>query len=264
MAQEKRALGAEILLRLSHKHDGKWDKIIADVRSKAAIDLSQPAGYDLFGWEPVTILDEGYPEKLKNAIQPPFVLFAKGDLSILSQDLLLLICPSRYTFESRVGAMLGLMRDERLPVIIDWHDPDASAAGNGTALEALRAYQNSGVPFAVVIPASAKDRETLGDEIAASGGLALCEAFPGCDRRPDPAFGRIGAHLAKAALVLGGEPNSPAAMETTFALSAGIDVGALAWGALNPSGRFCQELVRNGAELIASVEHAKALLGRES
>ena len=104
----------------------------------------------------------------------------------------------------------------------------------------------------------------LGDEITASGGLALCEAFPGSDRRVDPSFGRIGAHLAKAALVLGGEPHSSAVMETSFALNAGIDVGALAWGALNPSGKFCQELVREGAELIASVEHAAALLGRGS
>ena len=42
--------------------------------------------YDSKGVEIVTVYDEAYPEKLKEISTPPLVLYAKGDVSLLSTD----------------------------------------------------------------------------------------------------------------------------------------------------------------------------------
>src|SRR5690606_6644757 len=43
----------------------------------------------------ITILDNGYPELLKNIYQPPWVLYCKGDLSLLKENLKIAVVGSR-------------------------------------------------------------------------------------------------------------------------------------------------------------------------
>ena len=269
MEQDSFLSGRDYLVALSHRYEGKWDPIYNDIRNRATEDVSAyfPTEEELKGWTPVTILDEDkYPRKLRSAVaKPPFVIYAKGDLGHLAatEDALLIISPRAYSHYSAASAMVMAARDKKIPAVILWNDPDAEMAGNGYALEALRAYQWSKVPFIVVIPPLCRDPEAIANEVAATGGLAIMEAFPGSERRSDPMACRIGTGLAKAALVLGGTalPNA-ASWAALLALNAGLDVGALAWPALSSNGKLCHDLIRDGALCVSDPEDLLTLLGK--
>lgn len=257
--------GRQILIRLAKKDGNDWSRMCADIKFKAdVLNIEDPTPEELGGWEPITVLDENYPERLwKGASRPPLVFFAKGDMANLVPDALMIISPKSYAFESKISAFVLFIAQAKIPAVIVWHNPDHSMADNGFALEALHAYQNSGVPFVVILPQDTRDIDALADEIAASGGLALTERYPGAPARPDVASARIGAGISKAALVLAGGERSAAGIDAAFALNAGIDVGALPWPPLTPAGEICNSLIRDGAACVSRIEDVQDLLGRQ-
>jgi len=75
----------EILVYLSLKYDGDWDKIYSDVSSKKEHDEEEvKKALQSLKSNYITIGDEEYPESLKPMFKPPFVLFYYGDISLLS------------------------------------------------------------------------------------------------------------------------------------------------------------------------------------
>ena len=66
----------EIIAALAVKYDGVWEKIYEAVKNKEEIDVNKYMEIlekSKYGW--LTLLDEGYPEKLKKVQKPPFCLF---------------------------------------------------------------------------------------------------------------------------------------------------------------------------------------------
>lgn len=253
----------QAIIRIARKNQNAWGTVYADIRGgNYAYDVEDPTPEELRGWEPITILDDAYPNNLRqHGMRPPFVLFAKGNMANLVPDALMIISPKRYTFEGKIGAFLQLIVQAGIPAIILWHNPDHDSADNGFALDALRAYQGSGVPFTVILPDDAEDIDAIADGIAASGGLALTEHYPGTPRRLGESCARIGAALSKAALVLAGDKGSHAGIDAAFALNAGLDVGALPWLPLTPAGELCNSLIREGAACVTCIEDVRELLG---
>lgn len=263
MSQET-LTGRQALIRVVKKNENDWTRVFADLKSRTDVSgVEDPAPAELRGWEPITLLDDAYPQNVRqNCPRPPFVLFAKGNMANLVPGALLIISPKRYSFESRIEAFLRLIAQAKVPAVILWRNPDRDMANNGFALEALRAYKNSGVPFTVLLPEDAEDIDALADGIAASGGLALTERYPGAPRKTDAVCARIGATLSKAALVLAGSNGSTAGIDAAYALNAGIDVGAIPWTPLTPAGEYCNSLIRDGAACVSRVEDVLELLGR--
>ena len=76
----------ELLVAVSVKNNGDWDKIIKFIRTR-----EKPTGEEIEKFSPladqaITILDEDYPETWKNSYMPPIVLFYKGgEKSLLSK-----------------------------------------------------------------------------------------------------------------------------------------------------------------------------------
>ena len=99
--------GREALIALSLRHAGDWDKIHADVRTRA--DLSDVDPEDL-PENAVTILDPEYPESLKNSPKPPFVLWYDGDVSLLSSGRILSLAGSAHPSEygEKVSEDIGM------------------------------------------------------------------------------------------------------------------------------------------------------------
>ena len=75
----------ENLLYLALKHKGEWNLIYEDISNHTEIDeVEAKSLIDTVKSNYITLLDEEYPESLKDAYKPPFVLFYYGDISLLS------------------------------------------------------------------------------------------------------------------------------------------------------------------------------------
>lgn len=72
----------DILIAISKKHNGEWEeweKIYHDISNKSFDYECEPSTDKC-----ITILDEEYPERLKNnCCRPPFVLYYEGDINLL-------------------------------------------------------------------------------------------------------------------------------------------------------------------------------------
>ena len=72
----------EILLYLALKHKGDWNPIYEDISKHVEINHEEAEKLiSTVKSSYITILDEEYPESLKNAYKPPFVLFYYAILS---------------------------------------------------------------------------------------------------------------------------------------------------------------------------------------
>ena len=78
-----------ILIWFAIKYKGDWDKIYQALEEKEKISLKELKRLENRMKEEeikaITILDLGYPNQLKKAYKPPFVLFYKGNLDILKR-----------------------------------------------------------------------------------------------------------------------------------------------------------------------------------
>ena len=72
-----------ILLGLAIKHNGNWSGIYHDLQQKDYEGAEALA--EAYTGSFITILDEEYPDYLKQAYKPPFVLFYNGDISLLKK-----------------------------------------------------------------------------------------------------------------------------------------------------------------------------------
>lgn len=74
----------QILLALSLKYNGDWDKIYEALQGKEEVDVEKLTGG--FTTPYITVLDEEYPSSLKQTFKPPFVLFYYGDINLLKDE----------------------------------------------------------------------------------------------------------------------------------------------------------------------------------
>ena len=79
--------GRNLLLYLSIKYEGDWDKIYCAIKAKEKISKEEVEEVVSTNKTPfITIIDDEYPDALKNIYKPPFVLFYYGDLSLLNNS----------------------------------------------------------------------------------------------------------------------------------------------------------------------------------
>lgn len=100
----------ELLIYLSLIYKGKWDDICKAVQEKKRVvpeEVKRMVG--TLKYNAVTLLDEGYPQVLMHGNKPPFVLYYKGNLSILK---------GRHKFLGVIGSRnptrYGLEQGERI------------------------------------------------------------------------------------------------------------------------------------------------------
>lgn len=79
--------GREILIALAIKYNGSWDKIYSEIFNNQT-DYAELHQYlcNIDTENCLTILDTEYPQALKNIFNPPFVLFIKGDRTLLQNQ----------------------------------------------------------------------------------------------------------------------------------------------------------------------------------
>ena len=75
----------EVLAQYSWKYDGDWSSI-----SKALAAAEEP-GHAVISDRYITIFDEAYPDSLRQLRFPPWVLYYRGDLSLLKQPAITIV-----------------------------------------------------------------------------------------------------------------------------------------------------------------------------
>lgn len=76
----------DILLHLSLKHDGDWDRMFASIKAKEPLNSEEVAkSYERIQCNFLTLLDPDYPVGLTRGYQPPFLLYYYGDLQLLKK-----------------------------------------------------------------------------------------------------------------------------------------------------------------------------------
>lgn len=200
----------------------------------------------------LTLGDSRYPELLKTIVDPPPVLFVRGNPNALSLPQLAIVGSRNPTPSGRETARAfarhlaatGLAITSGLAIGID-------GAGHQGALDA------DGVTIAVfgcgidtVYPTS---QTTLAEAILERGAL-VSEFAPGTPptRHNFPQRNRIVSGLSLGTLVVEAARTSGSLITARFALEQGREVFAVPGSIHSPQSRGCHRLIRQGAKLVES------------
>ncbi len=140
--------GRDILLYLSKKYEGSWDKIFDAVKRKEIIKKELLSEYKAnLKCNYVTLIDDAYPESIKQIYQPPFVLYYYGDLSLMN---------NYYSNLSVVGSRKAKQENEELTYKI------ISGLANDFVIVSGLAYGIDSIAHKAIIDAGGKTIAVLG------------------------------------------------------------------------------------------------------
>lgn len=203
----------------------------------------------------LTLADPRYPAPLLQLADPPFLLYAEGDLACLARPMLAIV-------GSRHATAQGLDHAENFARHLSqsgWCVVSGLAAGiDGAAHQG--ALQGPGRTIAVVgtgldrvYPAS---HRLLARRILDTGGLMLSEFVPGSPPRAShfPQRNRVIAGLSRGTLVVEAAPKSGSLITARMALDANREVFAIPGSIHSPHSRGCHQLIKQGAKLVETAQ----------
>ncbi|BAL82236.1 putative DNA protecting protein DprA [Selenomonas ruminantium subsp. lactilytica TAM6421] len=198
----------------------------------------------------VSILEENYPEVLREIYAPPVILYYNG---ILESDArrVAMVGSRRY---SGYGQAIALEFGEKLAAagltVVSGAARGIDSFSHLGALKGGRTVAVLGCGVDIAYPS--ENRKLLYD-IADSGGAVISEYEPGT--RPLPAYfparNRIISGLAEGTLVVEAAERSGSLITAEMALAAGRDVYAIPGSIYAPGCAGCNNLIRQGAKLVA-------------
>lgn len=200
----------------------------------------------------ITILDDCYPEALRNLALPPYVLYYKGNFDLLK-------APSISVVGSRMMTPYAEKMTETLirPLCEDFVIVSGLAKGVDAKAHALGLQGRStiavlGCGIDRIYPSQNRDLANL----IAQKGLILSE-YPGKAeplKHRFPWRNRIVAALGNATVVMQADLKSGSMITVSEALNLGKDVYTIPYGLDSPEGSGCNLLIQQGAYMILSPE----------
>lgn len=243
----------DVLLALALKYDGDWMKIWHCIEKRDYISNQEVEEAKKLNLDYITLLDEQYPNVLKNIHNPPFILFYKGDISILDRKYISVVGtrePSEYGLfmtekivkglcDNGYGVVSGLaigVDAKAHQVCLDNDMPTIAVLGNG-----LNKYY-------------LKSNEKLFNDIINYGGLILTEYPPNVEATPDKFCfrNRIVASLGSGVLVTEAHPKSGTMITVKDALFIGKDVYVVPHNCT--SNTIGNRWIKEGAILVENAE----------
>ncbi len=248
----------DVLLYLSYIYKGEYDQILKAIKEKKPLKDKEDAIFNYvssLNVKAITIMDDEYPPLLRQIYKPPFVIYYKGDISILnrSESKILGVVGSRkltkYGYQS-ISSIVGytIKKDNSIVVI-------SGLARGADYLGEISAYKENGTIISVlasgldiIYPSSSsylymqKERH-----------LILSE-YP-LNTPPLPHHfilrNRIIAGLASTILIGEGEERSGTSITANLALENGKNVCCIPTNIFSEK-KLCNELIKSGAYLISS------------
>ncbi|NCP66588.1 MAG: DNA-protecting protein DprA [Paraglaciecola sp.] len=196
-----------------------------------------------------------YPPLLKQTASPPLILFARGQLSILSNPQLAIV-GSRNPSHSGKTCARSFARDL---AACGWTITSGMALGID-ALAHLGALDAQGNTIAVmgcgIDAIYPKKHAALAASILANQGLIISEFAPNSPAKPEnfPRRNRIISGLSLGTLVVEAALKSGSLITARYALEQNREVFAIPGNIFNPMAQGCHHLIQQGAKLITSVQ----------
>lgn len=208
----------------------------------------------------ITLADETYPKALLEIHDPPILLYANGDISLLNQHNFSVVgsrsataagIENAYAFSFHL-AQYGWNIVSGMATGID-------AAAHNAAMDAFEKFKNCGSTIAVlgtgidlVYPSSNRN---LAHQISKNGVL-ISEFHLGKRAMPYhfPMRNRIVASLSQGTLVVEAARKSGSLITARVASEMGKEVFAIPGSIHSPQSRGCHQLIKQGAKLVESAQ----------
>ncbi|MEH7110462.1 DNA-processing protein DprA [Bacillus sp. JJ1764] len=203
----------------------------------------------------VTIFDKEYPQHLKEIYQPPWALFAKGDLSLLAANPKLAVVGSRQVTQYGINAIRHIF-----PELIKNDVLIVSGLAKGVdTLAHEYAMKNHGKTIAVIAGGlyHIYPRENINLALDMMKTQLIVSEYPP-DTKPQrwhfPARNRIISGLSKGTFIIEAKRKSGSLITANYAVNEGRDVFSLPGSIFNPNSNGANELIQQGAKLVTGAE----------
>ncbi|SFA74236.1 MULTISPECIES: DNA-processing protein DprA [unclassified Bacillus (in: firmicutes)] len=217
--------------------------------------LEQMRQYETNAIKVITIFDKEYPPALKEIYQPPWALFAKGNIELLKLEPKLAVVGSRQATQYGKNAIRLLFPDliERGIVIVSGLAKGIDAIAHECTL------RNGGQTIAVIAGGFyhiyPKENLSLAMELMKTH-LVISEYPP--DTKPSkwhfPMRNRIISGLSKGTLIIEAKRKSGSLITANYAVNEGREVFSLPGSIFNPFSNGTNELIQQGAKLVTTAE----------
>jgi DNA processing protein len=239
------------------------DTILPSTTSiQTEIIIEQIRQYEQSGIKTITILDEDYPSLLKEIYQPPWVLFAKGNLSLLGKQSKLAVVGSREATQYGRNAIRlmfpplvkkGLVIVSGLAIGIDTLAHEYAMKNGGSTIAVIAGGFNHIYP---------KENAELAMEMMRTQ-LVVSEYPP--DTKPVrwqfPARNRIISGMSNGTFIIEAKRKSGSLITANYAVNEGREVFSLPGSVFNPYSTGTNDLIQQGAKLVMNSEDILSELG---
>lgn len=251
-----------VLIYLSMLYEGDWDKIYGAIKDKISIpenidDQFVELKLNKEQCQAITIIDDNYPDYLKQSVKPPFVLYYKGNINLLNHY---------YCHVSVSGSRSPELETETLTTIISGlsNYMDAvvvSGLASGIDTVAHQACIDYGVSTIAILGSGInycypRSNWQLYCDILSNNGLILSEYFGTITPQPSnfPTRDRLIAAFSPKLIIGEAHPKSGTLITLEYALQHGSDIYVIPTAPKNCVRVVNNNLIKQGASLITQTE----------
>ena len=237
----------DILLYFSYKYKGDWQGIFTALQNKENVDEKEIDDIvKKVGNNYITILDEDYPSILKNIYRPPFVLYYKGDKSLLNKDALYISFigsrdASSYG-EAVTKKLIGDIKGENVIIVSGLAKGIDGISHQASLDKHIKTIAVLGTGIDMVYP---KENVYLYERISQEGLIISEYPLSICPPSSFPKRNRIIAGISHKIVVVEAKRRSGTQITVNIGLEQGKEIYAVPTSIFEES--FCNELIAQGA-----------------
>ena len=199
----------------------------------------------------ITILDEQYPEKLKNIYDKPIILFTKGNIELLKKDAIAIIgCRDCSIYGKNTAKKLSyeLAKNDKCIISglakgIDSYSHIGALQAKGNTIAIIGNGLDNIYPF---------ENKELSEQIIKNNGLIITEYIIGT--KPNkinfPARNRIISGLSDGIVVIEAKKKSGSLITVDFGLEHGKEIFAVPGNINSNNSIGTNELIKQGANIV--------------
>lgn len=203
----------------------------------------------------ITISSKEYPEKLKHLEEPPYVIFYKGNLELLSGNLIAVIGARKCSsYGAKLASIISKEISENNFTVVSGLAAGIDSIAQKSAINFKgKTIGVLGCGIDVVYP---KNNKILYEEIIKKDGLIISEFLPGTPpiAYNFPRRNRIISGISDKLVIVEANVKSGSLITVNYALDLGRDIMAIPGPVFNGNSEGCNKLIRDGAKPFTEIE----------